>query len=61
MPIVQIEMIEGRTIEQKRKLVSSVTEAICNSVDCPKEAVRIIIREMKKENIAAAGKLYTDR
>lgn len=61
MPIVQIEMIEGRTVEQKRKLAQNVTEAICDSVDCPKEAVRIIIREMKKEDFAAAGKLYIDK
>lgn len=60
MPIVQIEMLEGRTIDQKRELVKRVTEAITESLKCPKDAVRIIIREMKKENFARADKLAID-
>ena len=61
MPIVQIEMIEGRTLEQKRNLVENVTAAICESVDCPKENVSIIIREMSKEHSAKAGILKCDQ
>ena len=28
MPIVQIDLLEGRTVEQKRAMVAKVTEAI---------------------------------
>lgn len=61
MPIVQIDFFEGRTVEQKRALVEKVTKAIVESVDCPESAVSIIIREMKKENYALAGKLWCDK
>ncbi|HHY32437.1 MAG TPA: 4-oxalocrotonate tautomerase [Firmicutes bacterium] len=61
MPIVQIELIEGRTVEQKRVLVDKVTKAVVESVGCPESAVSIILREMKKENFAQAGKLYCDK
>ncbi len=61
MPIVQIEMFEGRTLEQKRKMVKEVTQALVKTVDCPPEAVKIVIREMKKEDFAEAGLLYSDR
>jgi len=61
MPIVQIELIEGRTVEQKRTLVRKVTDAVCESVNCPPEAVSIILREMKKEHFAKAGRLYSDQ
>jgi len=61
MPIVQIEILQGRTVEQKRKLVEKVTEAIVDSVNCPREAVSIIIREMSLDNYANAGVLRIDR
>ena len=61
MPIVQIEILQGRTLEQKRKLVEKVTEAIVDSVDCPREAVSIIIREMALDEYANAGVLRIDK
>lgn len=60
MPIVQIEMLQGRTVEQKRALVKKVTEAISETANCPQEAVSIIIREMPKEHYAVGGKLRAD-
>jgi len=60
MPILQIELLKGRTVEQKRVLAEKVTQAVSESVDCPKEAVRIIIKEMEYENFAVAGVLKCD-
>lgn len=60
MPIIQVEMLKGRTLEQKRALVEKVTEAIVETANCPKEAVKIIIREMEFENYAQAGVLKCD-
>ncbi|WP_313339386.1 2-hydroxymuconate tautomerase [Sedimentibacter sp.] len=60
MPIVQVEMLKGRTLEQKRALAQKVTEAICETANCPKEAVKIIIREMDFENFSQAGVLKCD-
>ncbi len=57
MPIVQIDLIKGRSIEQKKEMVKKVTEAIAESVDCPKEAVSIIIRDMEYENYGSGGEL----
>lgn len=60
VPIVQIGMFEGRTVEQKRAMVEGITEAIVKSVDCKPEAVRIIIRDIAKHNVGHAGKLVCD-
>jgi 4-oxalocrotonate tautomerase len=60
MPIVQIDLLEGRTIDQKRQLVKKVTDAIVESANCAPDAVRIILREMPKEHLAIAGKLKAD-
>lgn len=61
MPIVQIHLMSGRTNEQKRKLVKSVTQAICDSVDVNPENVRIILSEMSDNNYSFAGQLVIDK
>ncbi|HBV67377.1 MAG TPA: 4-oxalocrotonate tautomerase [Clostridiales bacterium] len=60
MPIIQIEMLKGRTLEQKRAMVEKVTEAVAETANCPKDAVKIIIREMESENFAQGGILKCD-
>jgi len=60
MPILQVELLKGRTVEQKREMVRKVTDAVIETLNCPKEAVRIIIREMELENFAKAGVLKAD-
>lgn len=57
MPIVQIDMMKGRTVEQKKELVKKVTEVIAETANCPKEAVSIIIRDMEAENYGQAGEM----
>ncbi len=61
MPIVQVNLLEGRTIDQKRLLVEKVTQAIVESIGAPSETISIIIRDMAKENYAKAGKLASDK
>jgi len=60
MPIVQIHILEGRTVEQKRKMADGVTKAICDSLSVGPEKVRIIISNMENEDFAVAGKLVVD-
>lgn len=61
MPIVQIEMFEGRTLEQKQKMVEKVTEAIVETVGAKPEQVSIIIREMSRENYSRGGQLESEK
>lgn len=60
MPIVQIEMLSGRSLEQKRAMVKEITDSLVKTINCKPEAVRIIIKEMEKENYAVADKLFID-
>ncbi len=60
MPIIQVHLIEGRSVDQKRKLVSEMTKAVVKSLDVPPDAVRIILQDMSKEDYAIAGKLKLD-
>jgi 4-oxalocrotonate tautomerase len=61
MPTINVQMFEGRTVEQKRAFVQAVTEATCKSLGCKPEAVDIIIQDVKKEDWATAGKLWSDQ
>lgn len=61
VPIVQIEMLEGRTVEQKRALAEKLTEVICETLHCPATAVSIIMRDMSPSNYATGGKLRVDQ
>lgn len=60
MPIVQIHMLEGRSLDQKRALVKKVTEAICETAGATPDSVRIILSEMPHDTYAHAGMLRAD-
>jgi len=59
--MVQIDMLEGRTLEQKREMVAKVTDAIVETTNCKPETVTIIIREMAPCHLGKAGKLHSDK
>ena len=56
MPIATLNIIEGRSDEQKEELIKKVTLAIHESIDSPIENIRIIINEMPKQHFAIGGK-----
>ena len=61
MPIIHVHMFEGRTVDQKRKLVTSMTEAVVKSLDVKPDAVHIVIHDLPKTNFAGAGVLLSDK
>jgi 4-oxalocrotonate tautomerase len=60
MPTINVQLFEGRTLEQKRAFVKAVTDATCESLNCKPESVDIIIEDVKRENWATGGKLWSD-
>jgi 4-oxalocrotonate tautomerase len=61
MPAIQITMLKGRTIEQKRKLVERMTNVISEEAKTPREAVVVTIVEVEREDYAHGGVLMADR
>jgi 4-oxalocrotonate tautomerase len=59
MPVVIVEMWEGRTVDQKRQLAKDLTQAFVN-VGVPKEAVHIIMKDNPKSCWAQGGQLCSD-
>ncbi len=60
MPTYHIEMMEGRTIEQKKKLVQEITRVTVEVLGRSPEAVDILITDVKRENWATGGKLWSE-
>jgi len=55
MPIVTINMMEGRSDEQKERMIEEVSDALSRTLDAPKESVRIMINEMPKQHFGIGG------
>ena len=60
MPLITVQMYEGRTIEQKRELVAAITEAIVRIAKTTPDATDVIIHDIPRHNWSHAGKLASD-
>ena len=60
MPVVIVEMWEGRTPEQKKQLVKDLTEAFVKA-GTSANAVHIILKDNAKSNWAQGGKLASEK
>lgn len=61
MPTINVQMFAGRSAEQKREFVKAVTEATCRTLGCGPESVDIIITDVKREDWATGGVLWSER
>ncbi len=55
MPIVRIEMLPGRSQQQKDDLVKAMTETMVNIAKTSTEAVHVIITETTAEHWGIGG------
>lgn len=59
MPVVIVEMWEGRTTEQKKQIAEGITASFTRQ-GTPADAVHIIFKDNKKSNWATAGRLASE-
>lgn len=55
MPVVIVEMWEGRTPEQKEKLIAGITKAF-EDIGTRIESLHIVIHDIPKTNWGSGGK-----
>ena len=60
MPTYHVEMMEGRTIEQKKRLVAEITRVSVDILGGVADSVDVIITDIKRENWATGGKLWSE-
>jgi len=55
MPIVRIELLQGRTPAIKEELIVSVTDAVVTTLGVDPEQVRVLLYELPPEHWAVGG------
>ena len=60
MPFVSVDMLEGRTPEQKKQVVEGITEVLFK-IGVPREVTGVLIREHPKHNWGQDGKLLSEK
>lgn len=61
MPVIRVELLEGRSVAQKEELVDVLTRETARIAGCSLESIYVVIDEVKPENWAVAGKLISQR
>lgn len=61
MPFIEVTLVEGRSPEQLRALISGLTRAASEAVGAPPESVRVVVREVPATHWAAGDVTIAER
>ncbi len=61
MPMVRVEILEGRDDSVKRELAARITEVMSDVLKLPLEATHLIIEERPRANWATGGVRFSDK
>jgi 4-oxalocrotonate tautomerase len=61
MPLIEIHLLEGRTDEQKEKLLAAITKAVQDSIGAPLPSIRVWIQELSPRAYMSGGELAARR
>ena len=61
MPMIHVELLEGRSQEQKRELAEVFTREMARICDCKEQGIYVVFDEVSKDNWSVGGKLISDR
>ncbi len=58
MPMINVELLDGRTDEMKVRLIQEVTEAMSKTLEIEKEEIDVILHEVERKHWAKGGVLW---
>jgi 4-oxalocrotonate tautomerase len=61
VPLIVVKMLEGRSVEQKRRLVREITNVVVKYTGAPEEQVDVLIEDYARENWAKGGTLFSEK
>ncbi len=61
MPHVEVTLVKGRSVEQKRKAAEKLTQVIVEELNAKREDTTVAFLEVDKESFAHGGILVIDR
>jgi 4-oxalocrotonate tautomerase len=61
MPTIRVELMEGRTPEQKKNLVQALTQAVVDTLGSKPESVDVVLFDVKRSDWATGGVLWSEK
>ena len=61
MPNITVELLSGRSVDQRREFVQAVTEAAVTVLKARRQDVRIRFDEIERGDVANGGVLESER
>ena len=61
MPVIRVEMLSGRTREQKRALIKELTDGFIKTCGGKPESVQIVLIDVDKTDWGSAGLAMADK
>jgi 4-oxalocrotonate tautomerase len=59
VPLIQVTMVQGRTVEQKHALIRSLTAAMHETTGTPTDRIRVAIYEITAEDWGIGGEPFS--
>jgi 4-oxalocrotonate tautomerase len=61
MPIINVQILEGRPKEKVTELIKNLTETTSETLGAPKENIRVLVSEVPKTHWGIGGISVSDR
>lgn len=55
MPFINVQILEGRPKEKIEEVIHNITNTVSETLDAPKESIRVIVTEIPKSHWGIAG------
>ena len=60
MPVIHVEMWQGRSVAQKKEIVKAITDAFERIVNTPPDSTIVIFNDIPKDSWAQSGVLSSE-
>ncbi len=60
MPVIHVYTFEGKTVEQKKKIVAGITQAMVDGAGTEAKKVHVLIHDMSISDWSNGGVLYSE-
>jgi len=55
LPLIHVEILEGRPPEKVKKMIEKITDAVEEALEAPRPSIRVIVTEIPKTHWAVGG------
>lgn len=61
MPMITVQLVKGRSKEQKKELAQAITEATISIMNARRERVSVLFEEFEADDLVIGGELFSEK